>query len=167
MGLTMKERKSVTKEIAQRYQKSGKKQKGLILDEFTALTGYNRDYASYLLSNHCRTVKTGKRTAIMADVRLKAKRHRESPYEAVRKQLTEIWQIFDHPCGKRLKPILSEAVAKLKTFNEIEISRDIEEKLIRISASTIDRLLKEEKKKYKLRAGCTQNLAHCLRIRYR
>ena len=44
MGLTIKEKRAVTKEIVQRYQKARKKQKGVILDEFTAFTGYNRDY---------------------------------------------------------------------------------------------------------------------------
>lgn len=90
MGLTMKERKAVTKEIAHRYQKATKKQKGIILDEFTATTGYNRAYASYLLGNHGRTVKTGKTTAIKVDVRMKAKRLRRSPYETVKKPLTMI-----------------------------------------------------------------------------
>ncbi|GEM_PF-4765908 len=44
------ERKSVTREISKRYQKSTKKEKGLMLNEFTALTGYNRNYASYQFS---------------------------------------------------------------------------------------------------------------------
>lgn len=151
MGLTMKEKKAITMEIAHRYQKARKKQKGTILDEFTALTGYNRDYASYLLSNHGKTVKTGKKTVMVTDIRLKVKRHRESLYETVKKPLIKIWQILGYPCGKRLKPILREAVAKLKTFGEIEINRDTDEKLSRISVSTIDRLLKGERKKYELK----------------
>jgi hypothetical protein len=39
MGLTMRERRAVTKEIVRRYRASRKKEKGVILDEFTALTG--------------------------------------------------------------------------------------------------------------------------------
>lgn len=42
MGLTMKERNSVTKEIADRYRKSGKKEKKSILDEYIRLTGFHR-----------------------------------------------------------------------------------------------------------------------------
>lgn len=148
MGLTMKERKAIIKEIAHRYQKATKKQKGLILKEFT---GYNRTYASYLLSNHGRTVKTVGSTVLKADARLKVRRHRESPYEAVKKPLLEIWKILNYPCGKRLKPILPETIKKLKTFGEIDIDEGTEKKLSRISASTIDRLLKEERKKYELK----------------
>jgi len=51
MGLTMKEKKAVSKEIAKRYKKARKKEKGKILDEFTKLTNYTRCYASYVLRN--------------------------------------------------------------------------------------------------------------------
>ncbi|WP_297212437.1 MULTISPECIES: hypothetical protein [Thermodesulfovibrio] len=47
----MKERKAIMVGISKRYKRATKKQKGIILDEFTALTEYNRTYASYLLSN--------------------------------------------------------------------------------------------------------------------
>jgi len=49
MGLTVHERQAVTREAAQRYQRATKKQKRIMLDEFTALTGYHRTYASWLL----------------------------------------------------------------------------------------------------------------------
>ena len=45
----MKTRKAVTKQVARRYKKAKKKDKGIILDEFTATTGYNRSYATRLL----------------------------------------------------------------------------------------------------------------------
>jgi hypothetical protein len=52
MGLTLKERRSATRVTAQRYQKAKKKQKGIILEEFAALKGYDRCYAAYLLRTH-------------------------------------------------------------------------------------------------------------------
>lgn len=152
MGLTMKERKAVTKEIARRYQKANKKHKGLILNEFTALTGYNRSYASYLLNNHGKTVKISPGIAFKVDVRQKVKRQRKRLYgESIKKALIKIWQIMGFPCGKRLKPVLSEVVSKLKGFGELLLTTDTEALLIRISASTIDRLLKDERKKYELK----------------
>ena len=150
MGLTMKERKAVTRELFNRYKKAKKKEKGKILDEFTALTGYNRAYASYLLNRDGRTLKTSKNTVIKADARMKVKRQRRRYYEDIKKPLTKIWVIYSYPCGKRLRPILGEAVARLKEFGEISIDRDTEEKLLKVSAS-IDRLLREEKKKYELK----------------
>jgi hypothetical protein len=41
----MKERKAVTRETRGEYLKAGKKEKGLILDQYLRLTGYNRKYA--------------------------------------------------------------------------------------------------------------------------
>lgn len=43
MGLTMVERKAVTKATVARYRRAPKKGKGLILDELCALTGWTRE----------------------------------------------------------------------------------------------------------------------------
>jgi len=51
MGLTMKEKKAISKKIAKRYKKTRKREKGKKLDEFTKLTNYSRCYASYVLRN--------------------------------------------------------------------------------------------------------------------
>ncbi|MBF0555221.1 MAG: hypothetical protein HQK96_11810 [Nitrospirae bacterium] len=56
MRLTMKEKQTVTKAAAERYQKAMKRQKGVILDEFVESTGYDRCYASYLLRQHGRKI---------------------------------------------------------------------------------------------------------------
>jgi len=81
MGLTMKGRKAITSELSERYKKATKKKKGLILDEFTALTGYNRAYASYLLTTHGKTKKVARGRVIKADVKIKAKRQKKQGSE--------------------------------------------------------------------------------------
>ena len=48
---------------------------------------------------------------------------------------------------------MEEAVAKLEAHNEINISTEVKEKLLKISASTIDRLLKPVKDSYRLKKG--------------
>ena|GEM_PF-6318528 len=45
MGLSMREKKALTREVSKRYQKAGKKEKAAILDELVKTTGYNRKYA--------------------------------------------------------------------------------------------------------------------------
>jgi hypothetical protein len=50
MGLTMKEKKAVTRQIRSRYQKAKRKEKSDILNEFTQVTGYNRKYALRILN---------------------------------------------------------------------------------------------------------------------
>ena len=109
MRLTMKERKSVTRAIASRYQKVSKKQKGTILDEFTQLTGYTRCYASYLLGNYGKRVRISSNVVVVGDVRKrkKKKRDRHTIYDSrVLDVLKKIWLIMDCICGKRLAPML-------------------------------------------------------------
>ena len=45
MGLTMKERNSVTREIAERYRHSDRKSKKAILNEYIQLAGFHRKYS--------------------------------------------------------------------------------------------------------------------------
>lgn len=152
MGLTMKERNAVTKEIAARHRRAAKKQKGIILDEFTTLTGYNRSYASYLLNSHGKKVRVNPKTVIQADVREKTKRQRQRFYDKkVKRVLMQIWEMMSYICGKRLAPIIKELIAKLKEFKELAIDMKTEQKLLKISSATIDRLLSDEKKKFQFK----------------
>jgi hypothetical protein len=46
MGLSMKEKQAVTRQVRSRYLHAGRKEKSAILDEFIKITGYkNRKYA--------------------------------------------------------------------------------------------------------------------------
>ncbi|MBI5675176.1 MAG: transposase, partial [Nitrospirae bacterium] len=67
MRLTMQERKKAAAVIAVRYQIVRKKEKGVILDEFTELTGYGRRYASYVLRSHGRKVRINETTVVQGD----------------------------------------------------------------------------------------------------
>ena len=51
MGLTMREKKVLTNEIAVRYRKESKIGKQAILDEFCRTTGYHRKYAVQVLNS--------------------------------------------------------------------------------------------------------------------
>lgn len=50
MGLTMAERRAVTKQMATRYRKARKKAKGAMLDELCELTGWTRRHARRALA---------------------------------------------------------------------------------------------------------------------
>src|SRR5688500_4247229 len=152
MRLTMKQRQAVTAVTVQRYRESSKKVKQQILDEFCETTGYCRGYARYVLRNHGRQVwLSGKRT-IVGDVCKRQQRLKPRVYdEQVLSQLVKLWELLNYVCGKRLVAIMPELITKLEQFGELRLSASTKEKLLRISAATVDRLLQPERRKHQLR----------------
>ena len=154
----MGQKKAVTRELRDRYQRSSKKEKSIILNGFIQLTGYNRSYAARAL----RIKKVlgyiniaGKRVRLVRDKR-KIKRKKKKIYDQdVLVALKEIWKIFDYLCSKRLAPFLSEIIPVLERWGEIKLSTKVKEKLFKISAATIDRLLADTRKKGRIKGRST------------
>jgi len=157
--LNMRHKKEITAEVQARYKKASKKQKKTILDEFVALTGYNRNYASRVLRLYYgkKIGSIGKGKAKIHYVigrNKKPKRDRKRFYgNDVIDILKKIWAILDMPCGKRLAPFMEEIILKLETFGEIEMKSITKQKLFKISASTIDRVLKPIKESLRIGKG--------------
>jgi hypothetical protein len=149
MRLTMKQRQAVTAVTVQRYRKASKKVKQQILDEFCETTGYCRGYARFVLRNGRQVWRGGKRVVVGA-VSKRQQRQKPRYYdEQVVQELSKLWQ--DYVCGKRLVAIMPELIAKLEQFGELRLARSAKEKLLRISAASIDRLLRPERRKHQLR----------------
>jgi len=147
----MSERRAVIKAWSSQYRKALKKAKGRILDEVVELTGYSRWYAVSLLRGDGKDLRVG-RKRLVGDVRKRAKRSRPCVYdEAVREKLKQIWAIMDCICGKRLAAILPEVIPVLERHHEIVLSQEIRQKLLAISAASIDRLLLPERRKWELK----------------
>ncbi len=143
MRLTMKEKKSVIAVLQEKYRKACKKLKRQILDECCRLTGYNRAYASHLLCHYQPALKRKGKAQVLS-----SGKEAMTPYYdgKVKQALVKIWMIMDCICGKRLQPILNEIIPILEKHREIKLSKEVREKLLKISSATIDRLLAEEKK---------------------
>ena|SRR5450631_832876 len=112
MGLTMGQRKAVTKAIATRYRRASKADKGKILDELCPTTGWHRSHA---------------RMALAAAVRPKlvpvARRPRTPVYgPEVLAALRFCWAVLGAPTGKRLAPVMAELVPTLRRFGELAIT---------------------------------------------
>lgn len=150
MSLDMATKVRVTKEVHKRYRKASKKEKGKILDEFCATTEYNRSYAARVLRRGPDS-KGGKSPP--GRPRPYRGRGRKPVYTLdVRKALVKVWAILDCPCGKRLVSVLPETVRKLEKHGEINLNDEVRDKLMSISASTADRLLRGERKKFELKS---------------
>src|SRR5690349_11622508 len=159
MRLTMKARQEVTKATAGQYRGASKKEKSKILDQFIATTGYSRWYAGYsrwyarlVLRHEGRRVQTDKQTIVVVERKSSVKRKRTRYYdEKVQTALVKLWRVMDYICGKRLQPMLPELLTVLERHNEFRCDRETRAKLLRISAASIDRLLRPERRKYDLR----------------
>lgn len=115
-----------------RYRTAGRAQKGVILDEFVASTGYARKYAIRLLAQ-----------AIPPPPENSAAPVRRRTYGAeVQEALTLAWKAANEICGKRLVPFLPALVAALERHGHLSLAPKVREQLLLLSASTADRLLR-------------------------
>jgi hypothetical protein len=161
----MRTRKKICAQIYKRYQKAGKKEKGKILEEYAGTLGYNRDYLSILLSNWGKTryaASGGKILKYVAKPPLKGRKSafggkktgRPCTYHgAFVVLLATIWELFDFPCGKLLAPLIRGMIEFL--VQEFHLEADMKELLERVSPATIDRKLKQEKKRLRLKGIST------------
>lgn len=123
--MTYEARREYLEAIRERYQKSKKKQKSLILDEFCKATGYCRKYAVRVLSGR-------------AQPRMKRPGPR-SKYISIVPHLKDLWEVLDRPCSKKLKVAIPDL---LDHYKSTQMTKEKEQKLKSISPATIDRLLK-------------------------
>lgn len=143
--LTMKEKQSLSWTIRIRYKKSSKKEKGRILDEFTASTGYNRSYARRILGSLRK--KQGRKRKY---------KPRDRTYDiSVFYPLRKVWIAADGICGQRLKPFIPEMLTSLEKHKEIKVNKQQKQKLLNISSATIDRMLKATRRQYQLKGKAT------------
>src|SRR3989338_2372051 len=78
MRLAMSDRKAVIKAWSSQYRKTRKKEKGRILDELVALTGYNRWYVVGLLRWDGKVIRAGRRVRLVGDLQ-EGQTHKTSP----------------------------------------------------------------------------------------
>jgi hypothetical protein len=59
--------------------------------------------------------------------------------------LVEVWEVFGFACGQRLVAALRTEVPRMRAAGQLQCSDQVAAKLAKISASTVDRLLRREK----------------------
>jgi transposase InsO family protein len=129
--MTHAARAELTDAIRSRYSKSSGKTKRKILDEFIAATGYHEKSAIRVLNT------------VLAAAKVRQTRKRPSLYdEAARAALIVLWEASDRVCGKRLKALVPILLPALERNGHLKLSEEIRVKVLSMSASTIDRLLR-------------------------
>ncbi len=134
--MDMHSRNQYLKQLRIEYLRTkSKKGKGRLLNESEKRTGLNRKYLIRKL-----------RVLSNLDKKKAKVRRRKQLYDGyVKAALVRCWEIFDRPCGQRLKPLLSEEVHRLRELGELICSDEVADKLKRISARTIDEKLRHQK----------------------
>jgi hypothetical protein len=152
----MKTRQALTNETAKRYRNAGRKGKTKILDEFSGNTGYCRKYALHILANweKMRVAEIdGGLVRLKAGETKKRKKRAGKPVYTPQdiQALKAVWDFFWQPCGKLTAPLLRAQMGFLVSVPEFGITDAVRAHLLKISPATIDRKLREEKKRLAVR----------------
>jgi hypothetical protein len=115
--------------LRHRYRRVPKSDKGKILDEFVAVAGCHRKHAVRLLTAD---------GPLAPDTPVPARRTYD---EAVREALIVLWEAADRICGKRLEAALPGLVAALEGHGHLDLDAVVRQRVLEVSAATIDRLL--------------------------
>src|SRR5512132_853365 len=129
--ISMATRNELVTALAERHARSSKAERGVILDEFVAVSGYHRKHAIRLL-------RSGEKPT--AAVRRVVRRRYG---DAVREALIALWEASDRLCSKRLKPLLPVLLPTLERHGRLVIEPDVRRLVLEISPASIDRLLSE------------------------
>lgn len=142
-------RVEVTKRLRQAYRGASKKEKGRVLDSFCESTGLSRATARRYLTSDV----TGNPGVVRIDYR----KARATKYSTVAKRILQrVWVLSGCQCGKYLAVSMRVWLDSLETHEELVIGRagysqKIRDELLGMSASTIDRYLKEARQSLELR----------------
>jgi len=125
-------RREITAAVVGRYRSAGRADKGRILDELCAVTGWHRKHAVRALAH----------VAISSE----ARRQRRPTYgAAIRDALVALWEASDRICGKRLKVMIPTLLPSLERHGRLKLDQADRALVLGVSAATIDRLLVETK----------------------
>ena len=129
-GMSKDARSELITAIARRYGDSGRGEKTRILDEFVATTGYHRKHALRVLHR-----AVANRASSSAGIRARI-------YDqAVADTLAVVWEAGDRMCGKRLKAALPVLLQSMEHHRHLTVDAQVRDKLLAMSAATIDRVL--------------------------
>lgn len=130
MGVQQQSKHELVAAIRPRYAQASRAEQGRMLDEFVAATGYHRKHAIRLLRHGPPPSRTGRGG-------------RPRVYSAlVVGALRQVAEASDWLCGKRLAPFLGELVPALETEGALRLEPPVRERLLGMSAATIDRRLR-------------------------
>src|SRR3982074_1293324 len=134
--ISMGARREVVSAVAERYRSARRAEKGRILDELCATTGWHRKHAVRALQRHA-TVTPGEVPAP------RGRRRRYGP--TVTQAPAALWEATDRVCGKRLKVMIPTLLPALEQHGRLKLGEGDRDLVLAISSASIDRLLGDVK----------------------
>ena len=128
--VSMATRDELVAAVIERYSKGRRSEKGRILDEFVAVTGFHRKHAM-------RVLRAGS-----SERRTRSRPERRVYDKAVREALIVLWEASDRVCGKRLKALAPLLVEAMERHGHLHLAPEVRASLLAMSAATIDRALR-------------------------
>ena len=120
-GLSMKSRAEITIRYAKAYARASKQDKGRMLDEVVAVTGWSRDNARRRLVAAAKTGPAGKGKQVLP--RPRKPRAPKYSYAAV-KVLQRVWAASGGQCGKYLAASMRIQLDGLERYGELVPGKD-------------------------------------------
>ena len=150
--ISMGARREVVSVVTERYRSAKRAEKGRILDELCATTGWHRKHA----------VRALRRRETVGPGEVETTRKRRRRYSAtIKDALTALWEASDRVCGKRLKVMIPTLLPALEQHGRLQLGQADRDRVLAISAATINgaHALRLSDRKGSIEAGKDADLA--------
>ncbi|MCK1571877.1 hypothetical protein, partial [Bradyrhizobium sp. 174] len=134
--ISMGARREVVSAVTEQYRSAKRAEKGRILDALCATTGWHRKHAMRAL----------RRRTTVGPSKVEKPQDRKRRYgTTIKDAMTALWEASDRVCGKRLKVMVPTLLPALEQHGRLRLGQADRDRVLAISAATIDRLLVDVK----------------------
>jgi len=130
--ISMAARREVLTAVYERYLSASRTQKGRILDELCAVTGWHRKHAMRAL---------GRQGAEKPEEARKPSSRKRRYDATIEDAVRALWEASDRVCGKRLVVMIPSLLPALERHGRLKLDDAGRQRLLAVSAATIDRML--------------------------
>jgi len=130
-------------QLKKKYWKADRKERSRLLNDFCEFTKYNRKYAIHLIKSPFKT-------------KWKRKNRKKKYGQDVIDKLLILWIASNEICAERFHPYIPAILKKMKKCGEIKVEKRAEDKLHKISLTTVKRIIRKTKRRSKVKISTTK-----------
>ena len=148
--MTKLSKKEYINEMRSRYRVAERREQTKLLNEIVHVCGFNRKYLIRVLN---KKPSPQYPTALYGGPKKKVGRPKHYDAPEILAFLLRVWHASNQACSKRLKYVLHLWLPKYEDATGIVLSLEHQVLILRMSHSTIDRLLADERRHYRVGKG--------------